>query len=110
MPRGEVLEIMLGAFMATRDGISVTAALDALRRPEPGTEDRAAGRMRTLTFFATREVEEGLAELARVRAWTLGAVIEDTMAKVARMMAASKGSGDLSKCGGPFGSSKSAAA
>jgi len=87
IPRGELLEMMLAAFVASREGKDLGAALTALKAPAPTAEDRAAQRGHAVTFFATREVKEGLAEMARTRGWSLGAVIEDTMAKAARLVA-----------------------
>lgn len=86
IPRGEFLEMMLAAFLGQREGKELGEALSALKTPEPTAEDRAAGRLTLVTIFATREVRDGLGEMARTRGWSLGAVIEDTMAKAARLV------------------------
>lgn len=87
IPRGEFLEMMLAAFVGNRAGKDLGQALKALKAPEASPEDKASGRGLAVTFFATREVRDGLAEMARSRGWSLGAVVEDTMAKAARLVA-----------------------
>jgi hypothetical protein len=85
--RGELLELMLAAYLGERQGKPLGEALATLRTPTPAPEDRAAGRTHPLQLFATPEVRDALAEMARTRGWTLGAVVEDTMAKAARLVA-----------------------
>jgi len=89
--RGEFLEMMFAGFEASRSEGNLADALQALRRPEIPPQDLAHGRKQLLTFYASRDVEEALAEIVKTRKWSLGAVVEDMMAKAARLMQLEQG-------------------
>ena len=84
VPRGELLEMMLGAFLAARAGENIKDALVAMRAPVPSPDDLAADRKQAMTFFATRAMEAALKERMQNLTWSLGGVVEDLLVKASR--------------------------
>lgn len=84
IPRGELLEMMLGAFQAARKNKPMQEAMSALRLPTPSGDDLAAERRQPMTFFATRAMETALKERMAHLGWTLGGVVEDLLVKASR--------------------------
>ncbi len=84
--RGEMLEWLIAAYDEQKDGAGYTEALKQARDDIPTPEDEAHGRTKLMKFWSSNDVHRALAERMNVTGWTLGAVIEDMMAKAARLV------------------------
>ena len=84
IPRGEMLEMMLAAFVAGEKGAGLKEALAALKTPAPSADDMANDRRQAMTFFATRPMQMALNDRMTTMGWSLGGVIEDLLVKASR--------------------------
>ncbi|MEM7620018.1 MAG: hypothetical protein AAF228_06085 [Pseudomonadota bacterium] len=84
--RGEMLEWMLAAYDEKHNEKGFAEALNQARDDVPSAGDEAHGRTKRMQFFASTDVQRALQDRVKVTGWTLGAVIEDMMAKAARLV------------------------
>lgn len=97
IPRGELLEMMLAAFVASKQGGGLREAISALKAPAPTGDDLASDRRQPMTFFATRPMEAALRERMANLGWSLGGVIEDLLVKASRAVTPGEGRGGEGK-------------
>lgn len=88
IPRGEMLEMMLAAFVAGEKGSAMKEALVALKTPTPSADDMANERRQAMMFFATRSMQMALNDRITTLGWSLGGVIEDLLVKASRAVQA----------------------